>query len=151
MELDLHLAVRLHEVRREALYISPIQIRCVEYPLSAHLVLDAQTHQQFIEAHGTESVVLRYLGDGDRLRAAQDVSGIVRERSLLPVDFFEQSISAFQYTVLLLQFVSSVLADGRKHFAGHPSFESLGTLQLRREDEGIQSAFVDEDSPLLSA
>ena len=40
---------------------------------------------------------------------------------------------------------------GRQHFRGYPSFESLGTLQLRREDQCIQPAFVDEDGMVLSS
>ena len=101
VELDLHLAIGLHEVRRETLYISLIQIRCVENPLTAHLVLDAQMHQQFVEAHGGEAIVLRYLGDGYRLLAAEDGACIVREGFLIGADILQQGITAFQFTVLL--------------------------------------------------
>ncbi len=89
VELDLYFAARFHEVRREALHIALVEVRDVEYPLSAHLVLDVETEQQFVETDGAESVVLGDLGDGDCLRAAQDGSRIIRERFLLCGDFFE--------------------------------------------------------------
>ena len=89
VELDLYFAVRFHEVRREALHITFVEVRDVEYPLPAHLVLDVELEQQLVEADGAESVVLGDLGDGDRLRAAQDGSRIIGERFLLCGDFFE--------------------------------------------------------------
>ena len=48
-----------------------------------------ELEQQLVEADGAESVVLGDLGDGDRLRAAQDGSRIIGERFLLCGDFFE--------------------------------------------------------------
>ena len=89
VELDLYFAVGFHEVRREALHISLVEVRDVEYPLAAHLVLDVETEQQLVEADGTVAVVLGDLGDGDCLRAAQDDASIIRERFLLCGDLFE--------------------------------------------------------------
>ena len=89
VELYLYLPVRFEVVRREALHIALVEVRDVEYPLAAHLVLDVEFEQQFVEADGAESVVLGDLGDGDRLRAAQDGSRIIGERFLLCGDFFE--------------------------------------------------------------
>ena len=94
-------------------------------------MLNSQTHQQFIEADGRESVVLSNLGDSDGLRAAQNVSGIIRKRLLLQGDFFEQCISAFEYAVLLLQFVTSVLSDSRQDFGSDPTFESSSRVEFR--------------------
>ena len=130
VELDLHLAIGLHEVRRETLYISLTNVRGIEYPLAAHLVLDVEVFQQFVEAHGGESVVLRYLRDGDRLRAAQDVACIVRQRFLLRTDFLEQGVSVFQLAGTLLQLVVPVLTDGRKDFAGDPTLEAACAIEL---------------------
>ena len=151
VDLDLHLAIGRNEVGREALHIALVEVWRVENPLTAHLVLYAETHQQVVEAHGGEAVVLCYLCDGDRLRAAQDVSCIVRERFLLCGDFFEQGIPAFEYPglldqllVALLQFVSSVLSDLRKDFRGDPSLEALGGVELGGEYERVESAFVDD-------
>ena len=89
VDLDLHLTIRLHEVRRETLHIAFVEVRNVEYPLAAHLVLDVKLEQQLVEADGAVAVVLGELGDGDRLRAAQDGTRIIRERLLLCGDFFE--------------------------------------------------------------
>ena len=89
VELYLHLPVGFEVVRREALHIALVEVRDVEYPLAAHLVLDVETEQQLVEADGTVAVVLGDLGDGDCLRAAQDDAGIIRERLLLCGDFFE--------------------------------------------------------------
>ena len=89
VELYLHLPVGFEVVRREALHIALVEVRNVEYPLAAHLVLDVETEQQLVEADGTIAVVLGDLGDGDCLRAAQDDAGIIRERLLLRGDFFE--------------------------------------------------------------
>ena len=89
VELYLHLPVRFEVVRREALHIALVEVRDVEYPLSAHLVLDVEFEQQLVKADGTVAVVLGDLGDGDRLRAAQDDAGIIRERLLLRGDLFE--------------------------------------------------------------
>ena len=151
VDLDLHLAIGRNEVGREALHIALVEVWRVENPLTAHLVLYAETHQQVVEAHGGEAVVLCYLCDGDRLRAAQDVSCILRERFLLCGDFFEQGIPAFEYPslldqllVALLQFVSSVLSDLRKDFRGDPSLEALGGVELGGEDERVEPAFVDK-------
>ena len=151
MDLYLHLPVGFHEVRREALYISAVQERRVENPLTAHLVLDVQMCQQLVEANGTESVVLRYLGDGDRLRAVQDGAGVVRERFLADERRFQFAALHFRFHYLLFQFVSSVLADGGKHFRGNPSFEPFGAFQFRGEDERVESAFVDDGHFLVSA
>ena len=146
MELHLHLTVLIHEVRRETLYISFVYVRRVEYPLTAHLVLDVLMLQQFVEADGREAVVLCYLGDGDGLRAAQDGACLVGQRFLIGADVLLVGIADFECTVLffhleylLLQFVASVLADGRKHFAGYPSLESSCAFQLRRKDECVES------------
>ena len=40
--------------------------------------------------------------------------------------------------------VASLLADAWQDFAGHPMLESLGTFELGREDEGVETGFVDE-------
>ena len=58
VELYLHLPVRFEVVRREALHIALVEVRNVEYPLSAHLVLDVEFEQQLVEADGTIAVVL---------------------------------------------------------------------------------------------
>ena len=89
VELYLYLPVGFEVVRREALHITLVEVRDVEYPLSAHLVLDVETEQQLVEADGTVAIVLGDLGDGDCLRAAQDDAGIIRKRFLLCGDFFE--------------------------------------------------------------
>ena len=47
--------------------------------------------------------------------------------------------------------MASLLADARKDFAGHPMLESLGAVQLRREDKGVEAGFIDEGGELLSA
>ena len=47
--------------------------------------------------------------------------------------------------------VSALLTDGGKHLAGDPSLEPLGAVELRREDEGVKAALVDEDGLLGSA
>ncbi len=35
-------------------------------------------------------------------------------------------------------------SDLRKHLRGHPALERLRLRQLRREDEGVEAALVDE-------
>jgi hypothetical protein len=76
----LHLAILFHKVRRETLHIPLVQIRDVENPLSAYLVLNVQLEEQLIHAYGTHAVVLGNLSDGDGLRAAQDNSCVVGQR-----------------------------------------------------------------------
>ena len=95
VDLDLHLSIGLHVVAGEALHIATVHMRCVENPLAAHLVLDAQVHQQLVEARGREAIVLRYLGDGHRLLAAEDGACIVREGFLIGADVLQVRVSAF--------------------------------------------------------
>ena len=47
--------------------------------------------------------------------------------------------------------VSTLLADGGKHLGGDPMFESLGTLQFGRKNEGVEAALVDEGSRFSSS
>ena len=47
--------------------------------------------------------------------------------------------------------ISTLLADGGKHFAGYPMLESFGAFEFGGEDEGVKSRFVDEGGSLLSA
>ena len=93
-------------------------------------MLNVQLEEQLIHAYGTHAVVLCNLCDGHGLRAAQDDSCVVGQRVLLYGDFFELCISAFEYTVLLLQFVSSVLADSWKDFRCDPPFESSCAIEF---------------------
>ena len=59
VELYLHLPVRFEVVRREALHIALVEVRDVEYPLAAHLVLDVESEQQLVEADGTVAEIGR--------------------------------------------------------------------------------------------
>ena len=95
VDFDLHLAIGLHIIRGEALHIATVHMRRIENPLTAHLVLDAQVHQQLVEARGGEAIVLRYLGDGYRLLTAEDGACIVREGFLIGADILQLGISAF--------------------------------------------------------
>ena len=69
VKLYLHLAVLFHEVGRETLHVPLVQVRDVENPLSAHLVLNVQLEEQLVHPYRTHAIVLGNLCDGDGLRA----------------------------------------------------------------------------------
>ena len=47
--------------------------------------------------------------------------------------------------------VATCLANLRQHLTGHPTLESLGLWQLRRENQRVETTFVDEHRFLVSA
>ena len=65
----------------------------------------------------------------------------------------QPGVGGFQLLDVLLclkALVSTVLADGGQHLAGHPALESLGLGHLAAQDQAVQTGLVDNEHFLLT-
>ena len=134
----------------------------IKHVLSALPVLDAHLAKSAVQLLGGHAQLLGQLRGGDAGHGVQHLVGIVR-LGLQTGNFFLASLKRgphnFQRTchdVLLAlarlhHQVTALLADARKHLAGYPMLESLGAIELRGKDEGIEAGLVDEDGKLLTS
>ena len=133
----------------------------IEHVLTRLAVLNAQLAEQEVQLTTGHVQLLRYLGSGEARYGVEYMVGIVGTR-LEAGDFLSPALKGGLHHEdascqhLLVGFfrtgydVTAVLADARKHLGGYPMLESLGAIELRGEDEGIETGFVDEGGESFS-
>ena len=117
----------------------------IEHVLSALPVLDAHLAESAVQFLCRHAQLLGELGGGDAGDGVEHLVGIFGTRLQLGnlfVASLQGGLHDFDGTqhdvlvavALLGHHVSALLADGRQHFAGDPTLESLGAFELRRKD-----------------
>ena len=103
----------------------------IEHILAALPVEDTQGDEHAVQLRSRHRHLLGDLCGGQTVHTLQHLVTVVR-------------LLAQQSHLRRQQLVATALADGRQHLTGHPALESLRLPQLGGEDQGVETALVDE-------
>ena len=126
-----------------ALGESSVGVVGVEQVLSALVVLYVEGAERAVQLLCRDAQFLGYLCGGVAGDGVEHVVGVEG----LGQQLVDVVLQADDFRRLLLEQgkVAAVLPDGREHLRCHPALELLRRLELGTEDEGVESALVDEE------
>ena len=135
-----HITLDVTARGRAALGVPLAGVVGVEHPLSRLLVHHLPVLQQARQVAHRHRQFLGYLRRCQATHAVEHLVAVLRLRFQC-LDLVVQRLD-----LLAMDRVGTRLTDQRQHLRGHPALEGLRLFQLLGEDQGVETALVDDHS-----